>query len=245
MAIKPAPPSPPAAGTELLPDDALALEPGRGVYDADRAAALAGVPRSTLHYWARTGLYAPSISRGPPARLWSWADLLALRAIDWLRRGGREGGAPNATRIAPISTRRIRQAVEQLAERGIPHDRLSGLVSASPAGELYLQFPDGVTVRAVWGQQAALPDLLSLVRPYNGGPNLLRPRPLLRIIPGKLHGEPHVVDTRISSATLYAFEEAGYTTEQVQRMYPDVSPEALDQALDLERSLRVRSRRAA
>src|SRR5688572_30799038 len=38
----------------------------------------------------------------------------------------------------------------------------------------------------------------TLVSPYLGqGPDLLDPRPLLRIIPGKLHGEPHVVDTRI------------------------------------------------
>lgn len=79
-----------AADTEALPLD---LEPGRGVYDAARAAALAGVPKTTLHYWARTGLYPPSISPGPRVRLWSWADLLALRAIDWLRRKERTGSS--------------------------------------------------------------------------------------------------------------------------------------------------------
>jgi uncharacterized protein (DUF433 family) len=144
-----------------------------------------------------------------------------------------------------VATRRIRQAVEQLVEQGIPRERLSQLLLASPAGELYLRLPDGPTVRASPGQQAVLPDLLVLVGPYARGPHLLCPRPLLRIIPGKLHGEPHVVDTRIGSATLYALDEAGYTPEQVRRMYPDVSPEALDQALDLERSLRARRPAAA
>src|SRR5437870_13679998 len=35
------------------------LEVGRGVYEAHRAAALAGVPVSTLHYWARHRIYTP------------------------------------------------------------------------------------------------------------------------------------------------------------------------------------------
>jgi hypothetical protein len=51
---------PPAASAERL---------GRGVYDADRAAALAGVPKSTLHYWARKGYYLPSIAPEPRTRL--------------------------------------------------------------------------------------------------------------------------------------------------------------------------------
>lgn len=56
-----------------------------------------------------------------------------------------------------------------------------------------------------------------------------------------LHGAPHLVDTRIPSAAIYALEEAGYTLDQVRRMYPDASPQALAGALDLERSLRARA----
>ncbi len=82
------------------------IAPGRGVYDTHRAAALSGVPASTLHYWARTGLYTPSVSPGPHTRLWSWADLLALRAIDWFRKGDELR--------AKSSVARIRQALEQL-----------------------------------------------------------------------------------------------------------------------------------
>ncbi len=43
----------------------LAERLGRGVYDADRAAALAGVPKPTLYYWARKKLYVPSIAPEP------------------------------------------------------------------------------------------------------------------------------------------------------------------------------------
>ncbi len=77
---------------------------GRGCYDAWRASALAGVPKRTLHYWAQTGFYCPSISPEPRVRLWSLLDLLALRAIDWLRKGQDDVGKANV--------KRIRQALE-------------------------------------------------------------------------------------------------------------------------------------
>jgi uncharacterized protein (DUF433 family) len=232
-----------------FPGEPPVLELGRGVYDADRAAALAGVPKSTLHYWARTGFYPPSISPGPRVRLWSWADLLALRAIDWLRREEETSNVQQSSRgyagIPRVATRTIRLALDELAKRGIPRERLIDVLAASQTGDLLVRVTGEQTVKAAPGRQLPIPDLLVFVRPYAGAPNLLQPRPLLRIIPGKLHGEPHVVGTRIGSATLYALEEAGYTIEQVRRMYPDVSAEALDQALNLEHSLRTSGQRAA
>src|SRR5438128_10422399 len=59
--------------------------PSGAAYPADRAAALAGVPISTLHYWSRAGIWVPSVSSARVKR-WSYSDLLALRLIDWLRR---------------------------------------------------------------------------------------------------------------------------------------------------------------
>ena len=62
----------------------------RGVYGGRRAAALAGMPYSTLHYWAREGVVVPSISP-ERVRLWSWSDLLKLRAVKWLRENRQVG----------------------------------------------------------------------------------------------------------------------------------------------------------
>ena len=208
------------------------VEVGRGVYDASRAAALSGVPQSTLHYWARTDLYRPSISPRPRVRLWSWADLLALRAIDWLRRV-KGHDQPRKT-----SMRRIRQALQELDRQGLPRERLQQLVLVSQGGELFFK-DDGRVVRAMPGLQAGWPEMLDLVlvAPYRTGPDLLEPRSLLRIIPGKLHGEPHLLDSRITSATIYALHSSGYGTEQIRAMYPEASPRELRQAIDLEQSL--------
>ena len=62
--------------------------------------------------------------------------------------------------------------------------------------------------------------MLDLVAPYHNGPDLLEPRPLLRIIPGKLQGEPHLLGTRIASATIYTLHNSGYGAEQIMRDVP-------------------------
>ncbi len=206
------------------------FEPGRGVYDTSRAAALSGVPARTLRYWARRGIYRPSIAPDPRPRLWSWADLLALRAIDWFRRS-KGSGAP-----LPVSMQKIRQMLRVIVDQGESPEHLYRLVAVSEGGDLFLRRADDVAMRTDSGQ-LAIPGILRLVTPYQAAPDLLKPRPLLRIIPGKLHGEPHIQDTRVSTAVLYRLDEMGYPSDQILAMYPSVSEDALIQAVDLERSL--------
>jgi uncharacterized protein (DUF433 family) len=55
-----------------------------GAYTADRAAALSGVPKSTIHWWARHDVLVPTVS-ATKIMLWSYADLMGLRVIYWLR----------------------------------------------------------------------------------------------------------------------------------------------------------------
>ena len=70
-------------------------------------ARLAGMPRSTLDYWARTGLVTPSVrpsSGRRRAMLWSVRDAVTVRAVKVLR----DAGAP---------LQRVRAAKREL-ERG-------------------------------------------------------------------------------------------------------------------------------
>lgn len=212
-------------------EHATPIEPGRGVYDAQRAASLAGVPESTLQYWARKGIYRPSISPDPHVRQWSWSDLLTLRVIDWLRR---DKGAEEPARV---SIRSIRQALDALDQRGLDRSQLHELIVVSQRGDLYLDLANEGTVKATPGQQGAWGGLLHVVHPYQKGPDLLMPRPRLRIIPGKLHGEPHLLNTRIPSVSVYALTNAGYSLTQIHVMFPEASPEALAEAIELERSI--------
>src|SRR5205085_1010093 len=67
--------------TRLL---AVPMREANEAYPADRAAALAGVPKTTVYYWANHDIWVPSVS-AVRTRYWSLADVLALRAIYWLR----------------------------------------------------------------------------------------------------------------------------------------------------------------
>lgn len=82
----------------------------RGAYSADRAAALSGVPKATVYYWARKEILVPSVS-AERVRLWSYSDLLALRVIAWLRA---TKTAPDGQAIAPTTMTAVRTGLREL-----------------------------------------------------------------------------------------------------------------------------------
>lgn len=82
-----------------------------GCYEAERAAALSGVPKTTIYWWARHSIVMPSVS---PTRekLWSYADLMALRIVSWLRHV-KPGDLP----ASPMP--RVRDALALLDQNGL------------------------------------------------------------------------------------------------------------------------------
>src|SRR5437867_13140072 len=113
-------------------------------YTADRAAVLAGIPLSTLHYWARKEIWIPSVSSVKVKR-WSYSNLLALRLIDWLRRDKPDLKLPR-TSMAKISAL---AAVEWLGDRLMDHkarvwvEPKGGLVFAVE-GEVFVPLSRGL-----------------------------------------------------------------------------------------------------
>ena len=208
-----------------------------GCYEARRAAALSGVPVSTVYLWARREIVVPSVS---PSRqkLWSYADLMALRIVYWLRhpKSGRAREVP----AGPMP--QVREALEELERRGLDiwaeneHQRGSPL-RVDGGGRVHLA--DGWS--AGTGGQLPLADTLDLLGPFeiksDRGPNLIRPRPRLRIIPGKVSGEPHLEGSRITTLTVAALGRRFGNMKSVAALYPEVNPEAITQAFELEKDL--------
>lgn len=208
-----------------------------GCYEARRAAALSGVPVSTVYLWSRREIVVPSVS---PSRqkLWSYADLMALRIVYWLRhpKSGRAREVP----AGPMP--QVREALAELERRGLDiwaeneHQRGSPL-RVDGGGRVHLA--DGWS--AGTGGQLSLADTLDLLGPFevesHRGPNLIRPRPRLRIIPGKVSGEPHLEGSRITTLTIAALGRRFGNMESVASLYPEASPEAMTQAFELEKDL--------
>jgi len=108
----------------------------RGAYTAERASALSGVPRSTVHYWARENVLVPSISPAK-VKLWSYTDLMGLWTIYWLRKRklGTDGWDVPATTMTAVrrALRMLRDLdLELWTEEGGPSVRVS------PAGEIFI-----------------------------------------------------------------------------------------------------------
>jgi uncharacterized protein (DUF433 family) len=208
-----------------------------GAYTADRAAALSGVPKSTIHWWARNEILVPSVS-AEKVKLWSYSDLMGLRVIYWLRQ---RKTTDLGVDIPRTSMPAVRQALDTLGDIGSPIWQPSSdpALFVDGAGQIYLKRPEGVqNLDGQLGDEG----LLDLVAPFatregTRGPDLARPRPDLRIVPAKLGGSPHVVGTRNETCAIAALAQDDFTTDGILSLYPYLTREQIEQAVDLERQL--------
>jgi uncharacterized protein (DUF433 family) len=221
----------------------------RGAYPGDRAAALSGVPLSTVHWWARERILVPSIS-ARRIKLWSYSDLMGLRIIYWLRQ---TKTAPDGAAVPRTAMPAVRRALKQLDELDLRlwSEDAGPAVCVDRGGNIVVRSePDAEVANR---QRALSPngdDLLSATEPFQSqegsrGPDLHSPRPRLRIVPGKLGGSPHVAHTRLESQALGALKHEGLPQAKIYRLYPDVERQAIDDALDLEQQLARNLGRAA
>lgn len=213
----------------------------RGAYPAERAATLSGVPISTVHWWARNDILVPSIS-AERVKLWSYTDLMGLRIIYWLRQP-KKHGADKVT-IPRTTMPAVRRVLAQLGELDLAlwSEDMGPTVCVDRKGELFVMSePDAEAVHRQRAMRLG-DEAFAVTNPFetsegSRGPDLIRPRPRLRIIPGKLGGSPHVEHTRLESQALGALAVSGLPTAKIYQLYPSVKREAIDDALALERQL--------
>src|SRR2546423_10000114 len=132
-----------------------------GAYTADRSAALSGVPKSTIHYWARKNILVPSVSP-ERVKLWSYMDLLGLRTIDWLRQPKSREGMD----IPRSKMRMVRRALRRLRELDLEiFEQERPVIAVTRSGEVIIS-PQGARPETLEGQ-ALSPDLIDLIAPFD------------------------------------------------------------------------------
>jgi uncharacterized protein (DUF433 family) len=213
----------------------------QGCYEATRAAALSGVPISTVYYWAKTGVVIPSQSP-VKEKLWSYADLMALRVVSWLRRA-KASGESEAVPASPMP--QVRQALAFLDSQGVdlwrPRDDTQSPLVVDRAGKIWIRLSPGVITDHRGNPTLQYNEAwLDVLAPFGAagqrGPDLRKPRPRLRIVPLKVAGEPHVAHSRITSRSLAALAGRGFDTGRLAEMY-GLERQDVKEALDLESQL--------
>lgn len=210
-----------------------ALRFPRGRYQAARAAQLSGIPKSTVYDWVRERVLVPDFHRAAPMR-WSYRDLVYLRLLARLRQHGmpREAAAERVRLVRGVA-----------ADEGVDEVRLTRHGLLLP-GESH----DRLTGEGVLAELVELIDRFDLLEPIAGvntdrlwGPNLVKPTDHTFIAPAVLGGEPCIEDTRIPTASVYTLVHGrGMTATQVTVLYPQITEDRVEEAVDLERRMRVR-----
>lgn len=180
----------------------------------------------------------PSVS---PRRvkLWSYADLMGLRTIYWLRQPKSPGDGPEVPRTTMPAVRRALKALGDL-DLALWTEAAGPTVAVDRAGKVVIRSrADAMTAD---GQAILDADEIDLIEPFPAlegpqGPNLQVPRRRLRIVPGKLAGSPHIQETRLETQALSALSTRGLEEGRIYELYPSVQRAAIDDALDLERQL--------
>lgn len=218
----------------------------RGAYVAERASGLSGVPKSTVHYWARKEILVPSIS-AERVKLWSYPDLMGLRTIYWLRQTKKAVDGRDVPRTTMPAVRRALDALREL-DLSLWTEEAGPAVRVDRNGIVYFAGP--AAMERVDGARPIDADWLDLIEPFTTheetvGPNLQSPRPHLRIMPGKLAGSPHIVSSRIETLAIAALADRKLDEDRIHSLYPAVAPVAIREAIELEGQLRRNLRAAA
>lgn len=219
-----------------------ALAASQGCYEASRASALSGVPISTVYDWARKGVVVPSVSP-VRERLWSYADLMTLRVVSWLRH-------PKVivdARVPASPMAEVRETLAFMSSRSIDlwsqmnEPSRSSDLRVDRTGKIWIRLSSGEYIDRAGNSTLQLSaDYLELLRPFRSeglvGPDLLQPRPSLQIVPLKVSGEPHIAGSRITTLSIDALYRRGLSSRRIAEMYA-VTQEVVDESIDLEAEL--------
>lgn len=203
-----------------------------GAFSADQVVRLTSLSRGQLSYWDRTGFFSPQYAsentRDPYSRVYSFRDIVGLRTIAILRKEYH------------VSLPRLRKTAADLVAKG--YESWAELELYLVKGEVHFRAPGTDHVEGVSSGQVAMLPIIDVINDVSERVEKLRKRSHDQI--GKV--EKHrfvarnatvVAGTRIPTATIRRYAEAGYSIEQILREYPTLTRKDVKAALSHEERL--------
>jgi uncharacterized protein (DUF433 family) len=206
-------------------------------FTLEQASRVTHIPERRIRYWDTTGILSPSLSnkedRGAYSRIYSFRDLVELRTIAELR--DRFG----------VSLQRLRVVAERLRRHAdTPWSELRFYVSGC---HLFFRDPDSDLLLSALnpGQIALIEslDLISVALDTEKRAKALTRRAqdqIGRITQNRYvaSNRPVIAGTRIPTAAIWDFHEAGYSTAEILKEYPRLTPADVETAIEYEANAR-------
>lgn len=190
-------------------------------FTAEHVCRLTGLSARQLRYWDQTAFFSPTLlddySRRAFGRIYSFRDVVGLRVIGVLRKEHN------------IPLQELRRVGEWLHSRH--DDPWSSLRFALKGRKVVFQDPgSGVVVEPIGAGQEVLPIALEpIANEMRDAAAHLRDRQTDQF--GRLSRNRYVVHnawvvagTRIPTTAVWNFHDAGYSTEDIIREYPRLTP---------------------
>lgn len=192
------------------------------------ASVLSGASVRQLGYWRKTSLLVPEVNSTGRPILYSFRDILALRAVVKLHQ--------------EQSLQRIRKAFATLPHLDLT-DHPAQYALVADGSTIVLVREDGIEIDLVNKPGHAIMVTLSdIMEPFDTGRgevvDLRRPRPHLQVREQWLGGWPTIEGTRVPYDTVAELLSDGSVhPSEVAEFYPDVTAAAAQDALDFARSV--------
>jgi len=196
-------------------------------FTEDSVARLTGLTESQLRYWDKTGFFAPEYAdadrKGAFSRLYSFRDIVALRTLSVLRNQ------------YSVALQHLRKVADKLSHLG--YDLWTKTTLYVLNRKVIFQEPGtDLPQEVVSGQYVIGLMLKTIISDTTRDVEKMRrrdPEKIGRIERSRYvnHNAWVVGGTRIPTAAIRRFKEAGYTNEQIIAEYPDLTDGDIKAAL--------------
>ena len=200
-------------------------------FTADHVCTLTGLSARQLRYWDETGFFSPTLldeyKRRAFGRIYSFRDVVGLRTIAILR---------NVHRVPLQELRRVGAWLQD------KHDTPWSSLRFALKGRKVVFFDPGVGIAVEprgAGQEVLNVDLEPIANEMSAAADRLRDRQpedvgQVRRNRYVVHNAWVVAGTRIPTAAIWNFHEAGYNPEQIIREYPRLTAADIEAAIEFE-----------
>lgn len=201
-------------------------------FSEEHVVRLTGLTRGQLRAWDKRGFFKPEYAyenrKAPYSRVYSFEDIVGLRTIAVLIKNYR------------ISHSELRRVATELEERG--YKKWSAIKLYIVKKQVHFRQPNSSNVEGVWDGQYAMLPVIDVIEDVEQRIHQLRQRDKDKV--GQIDRRKFVVrnasvisGTRIPTAAIKRFKEAGYSVEAIIDEYPSLTPEDVHAALFHEEML--------